>query len=60
LGWPRSRIDVSSCRSATERSAVWYAPESGIIFALGVNQAATDPNKLARRVFDAVLTHQGR
>jgi peptidoglycan/LPS O-acetylase OafA/YrhL/CubicO group peptidase (beta-lactamase class C family) len=42
------------------RSAVWFAPESGITFALGVNQAATDPNKLATRVFDAILTHQGR
>jgi D-alanyl-D-alanine carboxypeptidase len=42
------------------RSAVWYAPASGITFALGVNQAATDPNKLATRVFEAVLTHQGR
>jgi len=42
------------------RSAVWFAPASGITFALGVNQAATDPNKLATRVFDAILTHQGR
>jgi hypothetical protein len=42
------------------RSAVWFAPESGITFALGVNQAATDPNKLATRVFEAVLTDLGR
>jgi peptidoglycan/LPS O-acetylase OafA/YrhL/CubicO group peptidase (beta-lactamase class C family) len=42
------------------RSALWFAPESGITFALGVNQAATDPNKLATRVFDAILTHLGR
>jgi D-alanyl-D-alanine carboxypeptidase len=42
------------------RSALWFAPETGITFALGVNQAATDPNKLATRVFDAILTHQGR
>jgi len=42
------------------RSAVWFAPESGITIALGVNQAATDPNTLATRVFDAILTHQGR
>jgi peptidoglycan/LPS O-acetylase OafA/YrhL/CubicO group peptidase (beta-lactamase class C family) len=42
------------------RSAVWYAPESGITIALGVNQAATDPNILATRVFNAILTHQGR
>ncbi|MEO7911186.1 MAG: hypothetical protein ABIV47_16195 [Roseiflexaceae bacterium] len=42
------------------RSAVWHAPESGITFELGINQAATDPNKLATHVFDAILTHQGR
>jgi D-alanyl-D-alanine carboxypeptidase len=42
------------------RSAVWYAPEGGIAIAMGVNQAATDPNKLATRIFDAILTHQGR
>jgi hypothetical protein len=42
------------------RSAVWSAPESGITIALGVNQAATDPNILATKAFDAILTHQGR
>jgi CubicO group peptidase (beta-lactamase class C family) len=42
------------------RSAVWHAPESGITIALGVNQAATDPNKLAAPVFDAVLAHLGK
>jgi peptidoglycan/LPS O-acetylase OafA/YrhL/CubicO group peptidase (beta-lactamase class C family) len=42
------------------RSALWFAPESGITFVLSVNQAATDPNKLATRIFDAILTHQGR
>ena len=42
------------------RSAVWYAPESGITVALGVNQAATDPNILATRAFDAILTQLGR
>jgi CubicO group peptidase (beta-lactamase class C family)/peptidoglycan/LPS O-acetylase OafA/YrhL len=42
------------------RAAVWSAPESGITIALGINQAATDPNKLATRVFDAILTHLGR
>ena len=42
------------------RSAVWFAPESGISIALGVDQAATDPNILATKVFDAILTHQGR
>lgn len=42
------------------RSAVWSAPDSGITIALGVNQAATDPNILATQVFNAILTHQGR
>jgi D-alanyl-D-alanine carboxypeptidase len=42
------------------RSAVWSAPESGITIALGVNQAATDPNILAAKAFDAILTHQGQ
>jgi D-alanyl-D-alanine carboxypeptidase len=37
------------------RSALWHAPASGITVALGVNQAATDPNILATKVFDAVL-----
>jgi peptidoglycan/LPS O-acetylase OafA/YrhL len=41
------------------RSAVWSAPKSGITIALGANQAATDPNILATKVFDAVLTAQG-
>jgi D-alanyl-D-alanine carboxypeptidase len=42
------------------RAAVWFAPADGITIAMGVNQAATDPNKLATRVFDAILTHLGR
>jgi D-alanyl-D-alanine carboxypeptidase len=42
------------------RSAVWSAPEGGITVALGVNQASTDPNILATRVFNTILTHQGR
>ncbi|PLS78136.1 MAG: hypothetical protein CYG59_19780 [Chloroflexi bacterium] len=42
------------------RSAVWSTPGGEIIIALGVNQGATDPNLLATRVFDAILTHQGR
>lgn len=41
------------------RSAVWFAPESGITLALGVNQAVTDPNKLATLVFDALLAYEG-
>jgi D-alanyl-D-alanine carboxypeptidase len=42
------------------RSALWAAPESGITVALAMNQAATDPNILATRVFDTILRHQGR
>jgi peptidoglycan/LPS O-acetylase OafA/YrhL/CubicO group peptidase (beta-lactamase class C family) len=42
------------------RSAVWSAPEGGITIALAMNQAAIDPNILAQRVFDAILTAQGR
>jgi peptidoglycan/LPS O-acetylase OafA/YrhL/CubicO group peptidase (beta-lactamase class C family) len=42
------------------RSALWHAPASGVTIALGVNQAATDPNILATRAFDTVLTHLGR
>jgi D-alanyl-D-alanine carboxypeptidase len=42
------------------RSALWHAPASGVTIALGVNMFSTDPNILATRVMDAVLTHQGR
>jgi D-alanyl-D-alanine carboxypeptidase len=42
------------------RSALWHEPESGITIALGMNQAATDPNILATQAFDAVLAAQGR
>ncbi len=42
------------------RSALWYAPASGVTIALGVNMFSTDPNVLATQVMDAVLTHQGR
>ena len=42
------------------RTVVWWAPESGITIALGLNQSDTDPNILATQVFDAILRHQGR
>jgi hypothetical protein len=42
------------------RSAAWWAPGSGITIALSLNQADIDPNILARDVFDAILTWQGR
>lgn len=42
------------------RSAVWWAPESSVTIALGLNQADIDPNLLARDVMKAILTWQGR
>ena len=42
------------------RASVWTAPDSGITIALGVNQAATDPNELATKVWDVILTGLGR
>ena len=40
------------------RAALWYAPEDSILVTLSVNQASTDPNKLATQVFDAILARQ--
>ncbi len=37
------------------RSALWYAPQSGVVIAVGINQAQTDPNDLAAAVLDRVL-----
>ncbi len=42
------------------RSALWHAPANDITIALGINQFATDPNALANRAFDAILTAQDR
>lgn len=42
------------------RSATWSAPDGSITIAIGMNQASTDPNTLATRVYDAILTAQGR
>ncbi|MEN9936172.1 MAG: hypothetical protein RLZZ387_2751 [Chloroflexota bacterium] len=42
------------------RAALWYAPESETLIALGMNQAATDPNDLATNVLNTILRHQGR
>ncbi|HWQ15491.1 MAG TPA: serine hydrolase domain-containing protein, partial [Roseiflexaceae bacterium] len=42
------------------RAALWHAPASGITITLGVNQASSDPNILATRLFHAVLSHQGK
>lgn len=42
------------------RSALWSSPQQGITIALGVNQGSTDPNTLAAKVWDAILTSQGR
>jgi peptidoglycan/LPS O-acetylase OafA/YrhL/CubicO group peptidase (beta-lactamase class C family) len=41
------------------RAALWYAPESGTLVALGLNQASTDPNELATQVFEAILRQPG-
>jgi D-alanyl-D-alanine carboxypeptidase len=40
------------------RSATWHAPASGITIALGVNQAAMDPNTLAASVWEVLLRYQ--
>jgi D-alanyl-D-alanine carboxypeptidase len=42
------------------RSVLWYAPETGVTIALGMNQGATDSNILATQAFKAVLQAQGR
>jgi D-alanyl-D-alanine carboxypeptidase len=42
------------------RAALWYAPVEGTLVALSVNQASTDPNDFATRVFEAILQHQER
>jgi CubicO group peptidase (beta-lactamase class C family) len=40
------------------RAALWYAPQSQVLVALSVNQTSTDPNQLATKVFDAILSQQ--
>jgi hypothetical protein len=42
------------------RAALWYAPEDGMLVTLSINQASTDPNKLATQVFGAILARQGQ
>lgn len=42
------------------RSALWYAPDSGVVITIGLNQAQTDPNDLAAAVLDRVLVSLGR
>ena len=42
------------------RSVLWYAPDSGAVIAIGVNQAQTDPNDLAAAVLDRVLASLGK
>jgi peptidoglycan/LPS O-acetylase OafA/YrhL/CubicO group peptidase (beta-lactamase class C family) len=41
------------------RSALWYAPDSGVVIAVGLNQAHTDPNQLATAVLDRLLAEMG-
>jgi peptidoglycan/LPS O-acetylase OafA/YrhL/CubicO group peptidase (beta-lactamase class C family) len=42
------------------RAAMWYAPADGTLVALSVNQASTDPNDFATRVFETILESEGR
>jgi CubicO group peptidase (beta-lactamase class C family) len=42
------------------RSVLWYAPGSGVVIAIGLNQAQTDPNDLAAAVLDRVLVGMGQ
>lgn len=42
------------------RSAIWYAPESGVLITLGLTQADSDPNAIAAQALDAVLRSQAR
>ncbi|HEX5692047.1 MAG TPA: serine hydrolase, partial [Roseiflexaceae bacterium] len=42
------------------RAALWYAPDSGVVIAIGLNQAQADPNDLAAAVLDHVLASTGR
>ncbi|HEU5098008.1 MAG TPA: serine hydrolase [Roseiflexaceae bacterium] len=42
------------------RSVLWYAPDSGVVIAIGLNQAQTDPNDLAALVLDRVLASMGQ
>jgi peptidoglycan/LPS O-acetylase OafA/YrhL/CubicO group peptidase (beta-lactamase class C family) len=42
------------------RSVLWYAPESGTVIAIGLNQAQVDPNDLAATVLDRVLVQSGQ
>jgi CubicO group peptidase (beta-lactamase class C family)/peptidoglycan/LPS O-acetylase OafA/YrhL len=42
------------------RSVLWYAPDSGVVIAIGLNQAQTDPNDLAAAVLDRVLVGIGQ
>lgn len=42
------------------RSVLWYAPDSGVVIAIGLNQAQTDPNDLAAAILDRVLAGMGQ
>jgi peptidoglycan/LPS O-acetylase OafA/YrhL/CubicO group peptidase (beta-lactamase class C family) len=42
------------------RSVLWYAPDSGVVIAIGLNQAQTDPNDLAAAILDRVLVGMGQ
>jgi peptidoglycan/LPS O-acetylase OafA/YrhL/CubicO group peptidase (beta-lactamase class C family) len=42
------------------RSVIWYAPHSGVLVTIGLNQAQTDPNDLAAAALDRVLVAIGQ
>ena len=42
------------------RSAIWYAPSSDLVIAVGLNQSLADPNDLAAAALDQLLAAMGR
>lgn len=42
------------------RAALWYAPDSGVVIVVGLNQAQTDPNDLSAAALDRVLASMGQ
>ena len=42
------------------RSALWYAPDSGVLITISLTQAQTDPNDLAASVLDRMLAGMGQ
>lgn len=42
------------------RSILWYEPEHGIVIALGVNQAQTDPTPIATSILNTLLSQHSQ